>query len=129
MSAEGDIKDWFGTAEWEDKKTGQHRQASTCEIPIEITDQRAKDLLKRDKVLTRYRFFLDLRSDGSLDTGQDKNVKLGQLRAAVGQNGPQPWNFGMLRGAGPFLARVKQTSDKKDPEVKYAEVTRVTKLT
>jgi len=129
VSTDGELKDWFGTAEWEDRKTGEHKSAPTCEIPIEITDQRAKDLIKRDKITTRYRMFLDLTPDGKLDASEGKNVKLGALRAAVGQNGPQPWNFGMLRGAGPFLARVKQNSDKKNPEIKYAEVTRVTKLT
>ena len=31
--------------------------------------------------------------------GKNKNVQLGKLREALGQNGPGAWSFGMLEGA------------------------------
>lgn len=128
VSADGEQKDWFREAEWEDKKTGEHRSAPVAEIPMEITDPRIKAALpERDRVIVPFKFFLDMK-DGRLDTGPDKNIRLGQLRAALGQNGPGPWNWSMLRGAGPVLVKVTQRSDPKDPERKFAEVTKVTRI-
>lgn len=49
--------------------------------------------------------FLDFTQSGNLDMGKGKNIQLGRLREAVGQNKPgAPWNFGMLQGA---MATVK----------------------
>jgi len=43
--------------------------------------------------------FLDLDESGTgLALGTNKNVKLGKLREAVGQNGPGPWTPKMLEG-------------------------------
>jgi len=67
----------------------------------------------------------DLESDGSLSVGVNKNVKLGRLRAALGQNdAKRAWNWNHLRGAGPVLVDVySQTSD-KDPGMVYNKVNR-----
>ena len=44
--------------------------------------------------------FLDLTPGGGLDMGKGRNIGLGRLREAVGQNQPgKPWNFGMLQGS------------------------------
>jgi hypothetical protein len=44
--------------------------------------------------------FLDLSASGGLDMGKGRNIGLGRLREAVGQNQPgKPWNFGMLKGS------------------------------
>lgn len=62
-----------------------------------------------------HRFFLEINGDGWLDFGPNKNLKLGQIRAALGQNTPgEPWNFGMLQGAGPIAFVVKHEKWEKD---------------
>lgn len=69
--------------------------------------------------------FLDLTAQGGLDAGEGKNVQLGRLRKAVGQNQPgQPWAPSYLNGQ---VARIQvgHRVDKNDPEIKYAGVKRV----
>jgi hypothetical protein len=70
-------------------------------------------------------FFLDLAADGkSLTSGPNRNVKLGAVRKALGQEGA-PWNFAMLEGAGPARVKVIHSNDKNgNPR---AEVVAVTK--
>lgn len=126
ISTEGDITSWFGEAKWE--KNGVSHSAATCTIPVEILDDAVRQKLGREKVTSRIKMFLDMTPDNRLDTSEGKNVRLGALRAALGQNDSTGWNFGKLRGAGPFIGRVTQRSDAKDPSIKYDEVSRVSKL-
>jgi hypothetical protein len=43
--------------------------------------------------------FLDVTPSGGLDMGKGRNIGLGRLREALGQNQPgKPWNFGLLQG-------------------------------
>lgn len=96
--------------------------------PFVIQDEAVKTKLERDKVVVRKDCWLDQDAAGGLLTGKNDNVDLGLIRAAVGQN-EGPWNFGMLRGAGPCIVRVRHRStDKNDPERKIAEVSRVVPL-
>lgn len=70
---------------------------------------------------------LDLRSDGTIETGKGRNVGLGRLRSAFNQNGDgRPWSFSMLGGQ---TARIK-VKHRLDPktQVTYAEVVDVAKL-
>lgn len=129
--SDADISKWFRTIKWTDKVTNEAKMAPGVKIPMLILDEGVHQRLNKpagSKVIVLFDFFLDLDEQGKLDTGPDRNVKLGQLREATGLNGPG-FTFQRLRGAGPFLAKVSQRSDPKDPEVKYAEVVRVTKLT
>lgn len=58
--------------------------------------------MKTNKV--RQSIFLDATEAGGLDFGKGKNVQLGRLREALGQNtAGQPWSFGNLIGS---VARV-----------------------
>jgi hypothetical protein len=125
ISGDSDPTTWFGEAKWE--KNGQSFSSPTCTIPVEILDDALRAKLGRDKVTDRIKMFLDMK-DGRLDTSEGKNVKLGALRAALGQNEMAGWTFGKLVGAGPFIGRITQSSDKKDPTIKYSEVSRVSKL-
>jgi hypothetical protein len=68
-----------------------------------IDDPLVKESLGRDKVTVRQQLFLDIGPNG-LDTGRGKNVSLGRLREAVGQNGPGAWSMGNLKGA---VAKIK----------------------
>jgi len=92
-----------------------------------VMDENVKKRLGRDKVNVRLRLNLDLNEAGGIAVGPNLNVKLGQLRDALGQNKPG-WTPQSLLGAGPFIGRVTHTSDKKDPSKKYADVTRVAKI-
>lgn len=110
--------------EWDDKKTGEKRTSIMANIPFVIQDEQVKATLERDKVVADWSSFLDFDAMGQLDTGPDKNVKLGQLKEALGQNKPG-WNFLMLRGAGPVMVQVKHEQDKKDKEKYYARISKV----
>lgn len=103
----------------------QERKVFSCPIVIQSPELQAR--LKRDKVVHREDFWLDFNENGQLGTGENENVKLGQLRAAVGQN-TAPWSLGMLKGAGPFMFVIKHTIDKRDATKKYANVTKFVKI-
>jgi hypothetical protein len=67
---------------------------------------------------------LELNEQGKLATGPNKNVSLGRLRDALGQNDPS-WTPQKLLGAGPFIGKVSHTQVK---EAIYADVTRAAKI-
>ena len=92
-------------------------------------DQIPNMQLKRDKVLVAMNCWLDVSADGSsLDLSEGKNVSLGRLRKALDQN-DGAWNPNMMKGKGPVMIKVTQRSDKNEPLQKYAEVSRVSKIT
>lgn len=91
-----------------------------------IQDSAVQAELGRDKVVCSHEgLFLDLDSNGNLDFSKGKNVGLGQLRDAVGQNKPGPWSFQNLSGAGPLMVKVSHLDGKNG---KFARVTRVAKV-
>lgn len=96
-------------------------------ISFKILDDAVRTLLKRDNVFVPMQCFLDI-NNGALDTSEGKNVSLGRLRAALDQNAGD-WKPADLKGKGPLMVKVTQRSDPKDPTIKYAEVSRVAKIT
>lgn len=74
--------------------------------------------------IVKYSAFLDLdENTGALETGTNKNVRLGALREAVGQNkAGQSWKFRDLVGQ---LLMVKI---KTDPEGKYSNIDEVASI-
>lgn len=95
---------------------------------ITPTGQTVKEFMGRDSVNVRGSIILDLNESGVLASGPGRNVQLGILRAAVGQNTPgQPWKPANLLGQ---ALRVKTglRADKNDPDKFYAEVKSVSKL-
>lgn len=90
-------------------------------------DQLPNQQLKRDKVLVALNIWLDVEGD-QIATEEGKNVGLGRLRKALGQN-EGSWNPLMMKGKGPVMIKVSQRSDKNEPTQKYAEVTRVSAIT
>lgn len=99
----------------------------TLRVPIDLTDEALKAELGRTFVSVNMDMWIDTLEDGiTFDFSEGKNVKLGQLRAAVGQNDTPGWHVGMLAGAGPLIARVRHRPDKNDPDIVYAEISRVT---
>lgn len=127
IDGDGDIDDWFREVKWTDKKTGNERTAQSLRIPFKITDSGVQTALKRETVIVPYDIFLDLTKEGRLDSSEGRNVKLGQIFAALGMNGPGA-SIMNLRGAGPLMVKVSQRSDTKDPQLKYAQVDRVAKI-
>lgn len=72
--------------------------------------------------------WLDVTESGGLDVGKGKNVGLGKLRDALGQNKPgSPWSPGMLVGQ-VALIRVGHSIDKRDNVSIQAEVKAVAAL-
>lgn len=97
-----------------------------------IAAQQASGILPKDRTIQiRGNFFLDVDPDSvasgrpRLLFGNYKNVKLGMLREAVGQNKPgAPWSLRMLEGAGPLLIRVDHDPDSPDKDNPYIRVVR-----
>jgi hypothetical protein len=74
----------------------------------------------------RHSLNLDIRQDGSLEFGQGRNVELGRLREALGQNGSgAPWAFSMLGGQVAKIS-VKHTLDAASGRT-YVNVNKVAK--
>lgn len=126
VSTKVPVLEWFGEAKW--KKDGVDVVMPTAKIPFEITDQRAKDIAGRENLVVYYDMFLDLTTEGRLSTEKEKNVRLGALREALGQNTDPTWTWQKLYGAGPFVGKVNHTKDKNRPDDTFAKVGRVTKI-
>jgi len=76
----------------------------------------------------RQSIWLDVTEAGGLDFGKGKNVALGRLREALGQNqSGKPWAPGMLVGG---VAKVKITHsiDKRDGQTVQANVVATTQM-
>ena len=109
------------------QRTGEPYDFTDWTLACVVMDEKVKARLGRDKVIVRMRLNLDLDENGKIATGPNKNVGLGQLRDALGQNKPG-WMATSLLGAGTFIGKVSHTADKTNPSKKYADVTRVAKI-
>lgn len=104
------------------------RGTAYMEILWEVDHAELASELGRPKSRVRQTVWLDLTESGDLDFGRGKNIMLGRLREAVGQNAPgQPWSPAQLVGQAARV-RVKHRPDKNDPEVVYEEVSGVSAL-
>lgn len=111
------------------KTTGLAQDRPVLDVPFIIQDDALKAKLQREQITHKETFWLDLTADGRLDTGPDRNVRLGQLRAALGQNSAGvPWAPSMLRNMGPVRIKIVQTSDKNDPDKKYTNISKYAKI-
>ena len=64
-----------------------------------IDDAAVADITGMKNPSVRQSIFLDITDAGGLDMGKGKNISLGRLRDALGQNNPgQSWQPGMLVG-------------------------------
>jgi len=81
-----------------------------------------------DNSQVRQSLWLDVTDSGGLDFSKGKNVSLGRLREALGQNkAGKPWSPNMLIG-GSAKVKVVHTFDKNDSSIIYANVNSVAKL-
>lgn len=82
-----------------------------------------------DVVIVRSKgVFLDLTDQGALDFSKGKNVDLGRMRDAVGQNQKSGWKITDLIGQGPVMVRLIHEKDPQDETKKYARISRVIKI-
>ena len=97
-------------------------------IPLVLQDEELKKKLGRDKVVVRAQCILDIDPNtGQLSTAPGRNVLLGQIRGAVGQNQPGI-PFANLAGAGPLMVQIRHRMNPKDPERPFVEVSRAASL-
>jgi len=94
------------------------------DVTWDIDDPALAERLGRESVTVRQSVFLDISDSGGIAVGPNKNVGLGRLREAVGQNNPGPWSPAMLEGAGPARITVEH---RIDGENTYDGVKRVAK--
>lgn len=105
---------------------GQEGSMHKFNCPIVIDDDGLRAKLQMDNVMIYSPVTLDFDDTGGLLFGPNKNIDLGKLRHAVGQNNAGPWKISDLRGAGPFMVKVQhRTGKRKDgSEFKIAEPVR-----
>lgn len=114
------------TAKKIETKDGDER--IIMEVIWEILDDDVKSQLGLDKVTVKQGLFLDLSEEGSIDMSKGRNVRLGKLRDAIGQNkSGKPWAPGNMIGCSAVID-VVQRPDKQDPELIYNDVKKVAKL-
>lgn len=88
-------------------------------------DVRAEMKLADEQDATvRQQIFLDLTDEGLLDVAPGRNIGLGKVRHAAGQNNDEEWSIMDLKGATVGGVRVKHTINNDTQDV-YAEVTAV----
>lgn len=116
-----------GVKGWMREANTKNGPKAILQVPFVILDDNLKATLGRDKVTVRMDLWLDT-ANGGLETGEGKNIDLGRLREALGQNSTPNWSFTMLAGAGPVKIQTGVRADRNDPSRKFAEVKRVSKL-
>jgi hypothetical protein len=99
-------------------------------LPFVINDEKVKQELGRDKVTVTKQLILDIDEKGRLAEGVNRNVELGRIRDAVGQNGDGPWSISQLRGAGPVMVKVGHVEfERRDgTKGKRAEIEKVVRI-
>jgi hypothetical protein len=112
---------------FKDKDTGVEEHRLVGRIIWNILDDAVKAALGMTKVVVRQDVFIDLTPTGQFDTAKNKNIDLGRIREALGQNSG-PWSFQMLNGAGPAYIKVTQRPDKNDSSKIYNDVKGVRKF-
>ncbi len=97
---------------------------TVMDVHWHILDDEAKKVTGMEKPSCRQSIFIDMTPEGATDLGKGKNIQLGRLRDAVGQNSKgKKWSPSMLVGT---LALCHVEADKSDPE-NYSRVTKVAK--
>lgn len=100
------------------------------DFQVEIgTPGALKEELGRDISRIRDSISIELlEGSNAIDMGKGKNVKLGRLRDAAGQNiSGEAWNPSMLNGAAVKVSVIQEPSD-KDPTIKYNRISAYGKI-
>lgn len=88
-------------------KTGQPGVMTIFICPFILDAPQVAADLNRTKLVVTRDYILDIdENTGKLATGPNRNVPLGQLRKAVGQEATPNWVIPMLRNQGPVMVKV-----------------------
>lgn len=101
-------------------KTGP---AKVIDCGWHVMDEKLQEEMKMEKIVINQSIFLDFTTDGRLEFNTNKNVPLGRLRDAFGQNTGAPWSPADLQGSGPITIKVGHRVDSNDPSKIYNTVT------
>ena len=103
------------------KKSGD--EFTVLEITWNIPDERVKTSTGLDEPTVRQSIFLDLKANGALDFGRNKNVPLSRLREAVGQQREgRPWALSHLIGSQAIVLVKHRLDDNGDPQADVSKV-------
>ncbi len=100
-------------------------ESVVMDVFFEIKNEDVRAALDREKVTSKLSVWLDFDEYGGLAFGENKNVTLGRLREALGQNTGEPWSPSMMIGCGPCKVLVVHKTDKEDPTIKRDQIKRV----
>lgn len=78
--------------------TGEKGDWAVLDVNWTIDDATVQEVTGMENPKVRQSLFLDITDSGGLDLGKGKNINLGRLREAVGQNGAGAWSPSMLTG-------------------------------
>lgn len=120
----------FKLIEGTSNKTNKDYSFLKFSIPFKISnDPRAMQETGRDTAIVYKELNVDRDDAGNIAFGPNKNVELGRIREAAGQNSGGAWGPANLRGAGPFVITVVHESGKRNDgsEWKQAKVGKVTR--
>lgn len=103
-------------------------EVPVLDVVLLIPDEEVKSLLALERVTVTDSIFVDFDSNGAIATGTNKNLRLGQLRDAVGQNkSGKEWMPLMLKGTGPVKIKIVQGKPDEQTGVRYPRVQRYAK--
>jgi len=109
-------------------KDGSGKTYRFLELMYICDDDEAREVTGLDQPRVKQSVGLDFTDEGGLDLGKGKNVMLGKLRDACGQNDPsKPWNFNMLLGQTVKISVKHRSADDGSGQI-YSEVKGVAKL-
>lgn len=118
------------TASIKDVKPRMAKESAILDVLWRIDDPsgQVKASTGLDENIVRQSIFLDVTPAGGFDLGKGKNVQLGKVRDAVGQNVPgQPWAPSNLKGAAARIKTGQRMADDGSGRI-YSDVKAVTKL-
>lgn len=93
-------------------------ETPVLDVFLLIPDEKVASALGLEKITVNDSMFIDMDENGNIAFGPNKNIRLGQLRDAVGQNDPKkPWSPMMLKGMGPFMVKITHSKPNDQGEV------------
>lgn len=78
--------------------SGDKGDWAVLDVAWAVDSAEATEATGMDNPTVRQSIFLDITESGGLDLGKGKNIQLGRLREALGQNGPGGWSPSMIEG-------------------------------
>lgn len=103
------------------KLTGKNSEYTVLDLVFIVDEQDARDDTGMTEPQIKHGVFLDIDDSGMIDMAEGKNIDLGRLRAACGQNDGGAWSPMDLEGQ-PVVGHIIQQPDKNDPTIIYNRI-------